>query len=213
MSKPIPMEVLGRGVRWNWQSFPEYMNAVQQTLGINAGTLIPHSAVRYFAMGEASQEDQRAATDDELARMKTLMREGMQAGALGLSITRNRGHYDLQGRRIAGACAPDEELFEMVDVLRDMGTGVVQCGGGANPEINNRLLSRLSDACGRRIKYNTILQSERQPDKWREHLATVEETANAGSRAFRCARPIKSSSASTATTVRCSAASSIGIPS
>lgn len=185
----IPMDVLNTGVQWQWTTFPEYMDVVAQRLGINAGILIPHSAVRYYAMGEASQEDQRAATPDELATMQTIIREGMEAGALGMSITRNRGHFDLEGRRIAGACAPDEELFAVTDVLRQVGTGAIQCGGGANPEIENRLISRLSAACGRRIMYNTILQTARAPERWKEHLAIVEETAKAGNRAFPMCSP------------------------
>ena len=103
----IPMDVLQAGVPWRWTSFPEYMQVVEQSLGVNAGMLIPHSAVRYYAMGEASQEDQRPATPDQLATMQRLIQEGLEAGALGMSITRNRGHFDLEGRRIAGACAPD----------------------------------------------------------------------------------------------------------
>jgi N-acyl-D-aspartate/D-glutamate deacylase len=185
----IPMDVLNAGVNWNWKTFPEYMEAVGTRLGINAGTFIPHSAVRYYAMGEASQEDQRAATPEQLDTMKALIREGMEAGALGMSITRNRGHYDLEGRRISGACAPEEELFAVTDVLRELGTGVIQCGGGAGPEINNRLLTKLSNACGRRIMYNSILQSARAPEHWKTHLAVVEEVAKSGSRAFPMASP------------------------
>ena len=180
----IPMDVLNAGVEWKWTTFPEYMQTVESRLGINAGTLIPHSAVRYYAMGEASQEDQRAATPDQIAQMQAVIQESIAAGALGMSITRNRGHYDLEGRRIAGACAPEDELFAMLDVLRQAGTGVIQCGGGANPEIENRLVSRLSAACGRRIMYNTILQSARAPERWKEHLEVVEETVKAGNRAF-----------------------------
>ncbi len=185
----IPMDVLQVGVPWRWTSFPEYMQAVEQRLGVNAGMLIPHSAVRYYAMGEASQEDQRPATADQVATMQRLVREGLEAGALGLSITRNRGHFDLEGRRIAGACAPETELFAVTDVLRQVGTGVIQCGGGTNPEIDNRLMSRISAACGRRVMYNTILQSARAPERWKQHLAVVEETCKAGNQAFPLCSP------------------------
>jgi N-acyl-D-aspartate/D-glutamate deacylase len=185
----IPMDVLEAGVEWQWTTFPEYMATVQRRLGVNAGTLMPHSAVRYYAMGEASQEDQRAATPEQLATMQALIRDGLAAGALGLSITRNRGHFDLAGRRIAGACAPEDELFAVTDVLRQVGTGVIQCGGGTNPEIESRLISRLSSACGRRIMYNTILHSARAPERWKEHLQIVEETAKAGNRAFPLCSP------------------------
>jgi N-acyl-D-aspartate/D-glutamate deacylase len=185
----IPMDVLQAGVPWNWTSFPEYMQAVAQRLGVNAGMLIGHSAVRYYAMGAASQEDQRAASADELATMQALIRDGMEAGALGLSITRNRNHFDLEGKRISAACAPEDELFAVTDVLRQLGTGVIQCGGGANPEIDNRLMSRLSAACGRRLMYNTILQSARTPERWKHHLAIVEETCKAGNRALPLCSP------------------------
>jgi N-acyl-D-aspartate/D-glutamate deacylase len=183
------MDVLQAGVPWNWTSFPEYMQAVAQRLGVNTGMLIGHSAVRYYAMGAASQEDQRAASADELATMQALIRDGMEAGALGLSITRNRNHFDLEGRRISAACAPEDELFAVTDVLRQLGTGVIQCGGGANPEIDNRLMSRLSAACGRRLMYNTILQSARAPERWKEHLAIVEDTCKAGNRALPLCSP------------------------
>jgi N-acyl-D-amino-acid deacylase len=185
----IPMDVLQAGVPWNWTSFPEYMHAVEQHLGVNAGMLMGHSAVRYYAMGAASQEDQRPATAAQLATMQDLIREGMEAGALGLSITRNRNHFDLEGKRIAGACATEDELFAVTDVLRQIGTGVVQCGGGAIPEIESRLISRLSAACGRRILYNTISQTVRAPERWKQHLAIVEETCKAGNRALPLCSP------------------------
>ena len=185
----IPMDVLQAGVPWNWTSFPEYMQTVEQRLGVNAAMFIGHSAVRYYAMGEASQEDQRPATADELATMQAVIGEALHAGAIGLSITRNRNHFDLEGKRISAACAPEDELFAVTDVLRQLGTGIIQCGGGANPEIDNRLMSRLSAACGRRLMYNTILQSARSPERWKQHLAIVEATCKAGNRALPLCSP------------------------
>jgi N-acyl-D-amino-acid deacylase len=202
----IPMEVLQAGVPWNWESFPEYLRVVERRLGVNAGILLGHSAVRYYAMGEASQEDQRPATIAELATMQAVVREAMEAGALGMSITRNRGHFDLEGRRISGACATEEELFAVTDVLRQAGTGVIQCGGGANPEIENRLISRLSAACGRRIMYNTILQSARSPERWKQHLAVVEKPVRRAIAPCRCVHPSLSNSALPCATARCSGA-------
>jgi N-acyl-D-aspartate/D-glutamate deacylase len=140
-------------------------------------------------MGEASQDDQRAATPDQLATMQQAICDGLEAGALGMSITRNRNHFDIEGRRISGACAPDEELFAVVDVLRHMGTGVIQCGGGGAAELQDRLVSRLSAACGRRIMYNTITQNARAPEEWARHLALVEETCKAGNQAMPLCTP------------------------
>ena len=183
----IPMDVLQAGVPWNWESFPEYMQAVGARLGVNVGTLIGHSAVRLYAMGEACSE--REAKPDELETMRRLIREAIEAGALGLSITRNMNHFDIAGTRIPAACAPESELFALADVLREAGTGVIQCGGGTNPELKDRLLSRLSQACGRQVMYNTLQEQARQPGRWRTHLAHVEETARQGIRAVPLVNP------------------------
>jgi len=183
----IPMDVLQAGVPWNWETFPEYMSAIGQRLGVNVGTLVGHSAVRLYAMGEECSD--RAATDAELDVMRRLVRESLEAGALGLSITRNMNHFDIAGKRIPAACAPESELFALADVLREVGTGVIQCGGGTNPELKDRLLSRISEACGRPIMYNTLLEQARQPGRWRTHLAHVEETAKQGIRAIPLCNP------------------------
>jgi N-acyl-D-aspartate/D-glutamate deacylase len=183
----IPMDVLQAGVPWTWETFPEYMRAIGQRLGVNVGTLVGHSAVRLYAMGEDCSE--RAATDAELAVMRRVVREALEAGALGLSITRNMNHFDLAGKRIPAACAPESELFALADVLREAGTGVIQCGGGTNPELKDGLLSRISQACGRPIMYNTLLEQARQPGQWRTHLAHVEETVRKGIRAIPLCNP------------------------
>src|SRR5712692_2278771 len=183
----IPMDVLQAGVPWNWETFPQYMSAIGQRLGVNVGTFVGHSAVRLYAMGEDCSE--RDARDAELEIMRRLVRESLDAGALGLSITRNMNHFDIAGKRIPAACAPESELFALADVLREAGTGVIQCGGGTNPEMKDRLLSRISEACGRPIMYNTLLEQARQPGRWREHLAHVEETAKQGIRAIPLCNP------------------------
>jgi N-acyl-D-amino-acid deacylase len=183
----IPMDVLQAGVPWTWETFPEYMGAIGQRLGVNVGTLIGHSAVRLYAMGEECSE--RAATEAEVEVMRRVVREALEAGALGLSITRNMNHFDILGKRIPAACAPESELFALADVLREAGTGVIQCGGGTNPELKDRLLSRISQACGRPVMYNTLLEQARQPGRWRTHLAHVEETARQGVRAIPLCNP------------------------
>jgi N-acyl-D-aspartate/D-glutamate deacylase len=183
----IPMDVLQAGVPWNWESFPQYMGAIGQRLGVNVGTLVGHSAVRLYAMGEECSD--RDATAAELETMRHLVRESIDAGALGLSITRNMNHFDIAGKRIPAACAPESELFALADVLREAGTGVLQCGGGTNPEMKDKLLSRISEASGRPVMYNTLLEQARQPGRWRQHLKHVEETAKQGIRAIPLCNP------------------------
>jgi len=183
----IPMDVLQAGVPWNWETFPQYMSAIGQRLGVNVGTLVGHSAVRLYAMGDECSD--RDATPAELETMRRIVRESLDAGALGLSITRNMNHFDVAGKRIPAACAPESELFALADVLREAGTGVMQCGGGTNPELKDKLLSRISEACGRPIMYNTLLEQARQPGRWKTHLAHVEETVKQGIRAIPLCNP------------------------
>jgi N-acyl-D-amino-acid deacylase len=183
----IPMDVLDAGVPWNWETFPEYMRAIGQKLGVNVGTLVGHSAVRRYAMGEDASV--RDANDTELQAMRGIVREAIDAGALGLSITRNMAHFDIAGTRIPAACAPETELFALADVLREAGTGVIQCGGGTNPELKDRLLSRISQACGRPVMYNTLLEQARQPGRWKKHLAHVEQVVSEGLRAIPLCNP------------------------
>src|SRR6266705_1879428 len=183
----IPMDVLEAGVPWTWETYPEYMSAIGQRLGVNVGTLVGHSAVRLYAMGADCSE--RPATDAELEAMRRVVREALEAGALGLSITRNMNHFDIAGTRIPAACAPESELFALADVLREVGTGVIQCGGGTNPELKDSLLSRISQACGRPVMYNTLVEQARHPGRWRQHLAHVEETVRQGIRAVPLCNP------------------------
>jgi N-acyl-D-amino-acid deacylase len=183
----IPMDVLQAGVTWTWETFPEYMSTIGQRLAVNVGTFVGHSAVRLYAMGKDCSE--REATNAELEEMRRVVRDALEAGALGLSITRNMNHFDIVGKRIPAACAPESELFALADVLREAGTGVIQCGGGTNPELKDRLLSRLAQACGRPVMYNTLLEQARQPGRWKTHLAHVEETARSGIRAIPLCNP------------------------
>jgi N-acyl-D-aspartate/D-glutamate deacylase len=152
----IPMEVLGT-VEVDWESFPQYMEKLDRNLGVNVGTLIGHTAVRYYVMDDECQK--RTATDDELTAMQGVVRDGMEAGALGLSVSRNRGHYDPQGVHIPALWADEKEIFALADVLREMGTGIIQSGGGREAEMRDGLMARLSEATGRPVVYNNLGQT------------------------------------------------------
>src|SRR5262249_21649950 len=176
----IPMEVLNT-VNMRWETVGEYMDTLDKQLGVNVGNLIGHSAVRYYVMGDECQG--RAATPDEIAAMRGIVREGLQAGALGLSVSKNRGHYDPQGVHIPAFWAEEAEIFALADALSDLGVGTIQSGGGRDAELDNRLMTRLAEACGRQLVYNNLGQSVRQPEAWKQHMALIEETAKAGIRA------------------------------
>jgi len=182
----IPMEVL-RTVNFSWETVPQYMDTLDRHLGVNVGTLIGHSAVRYYVMGAECQS--RPATDDEIKAMQRIVADAIAAGALGLSVSRNRGHFDPQGVLIPALWAEEQEIFALGDVLREMGTGIIQSGGGRDAELKNRLMSRLSEATGRTVLYNNLGQSARRPDDWKTHMAIIDETSRAGIRAYPLCTP------------------------
>ena len=182
----IPMEVL-RTVDFSWETTSEYMDTLDHRLGVNVGTLIGHSAVRHYVMGDECQG--RTATSDEIERMKTVVREGIDAGALGLSVSQNKGHYDPQGVWIPAVWANEEEIFALGGVLGELGTGIIQSGGGRTVEVESRLMSRLSQATGRQVIYNNLGQTARKPDEWKTLMAIVDETSSAGIRAYPLCTP------------------------
>ncbi len=182
----IPMEVLST-VDVDWETMPQYMDKLDKSLGVNAGTLIGHTAVRYYVMGDDCQK--RAATADEIKAMQDVVRDGMTHGALGFSASRQKGHYDPQGVPIPALWADENEIFAISDVLRDLGTGTIQVGGGVDPELSDGLMSKLAESTGRPVIYNSLSQTVRNPDKWKKHIARVEETARAGIRAYPMCSP------------------------
>jgi N-acyl-D-amino-acid deacylase len=182
----IPMEVL-RTLEFTWETFPQYLDNLDHHLGVNVGNLIGHTAVRFYVMDEDCQK--RTATDDEIKQMQGLVREGMQAGALGLSVSRNQGHFDPQGVHIPAIWADEKEIFALGDVLRELGTGLIQSGGGNAAEMKDGLMSRLSEATGRTVVYNNLGQSMRRPDQWQKHMAQVDATTAKGIRAYPMCTP------------------------
>src|SRR6201982_1703421 len=137
----IPMEVLDT-LEFSWETFPQYLDQMDHHLGVNVGNLIGHTAVRYYVMGDACKK--RTATDDEIKQMQGLVRDGMQAGALGLSGSGAHGHVDPRGGHIPAIWAEKKEIFALGDVLRELGTGLIQSGGGNAAEMKNGLIGGLS---------------------------------------------------------------------
>ncbi len=184
----IPLESLEAGIDWSWTSFGEYLDRLDRRLGVNAGALVGHSAVRRYVMGDESQE-RELATPEELEAMKELVRDAIRAGALGLSLDRNRGHLDLDGRPIPGIVAPVEELYELATALKAAPAGVIQCGSAYPLEIRDGFATRLSEVSGRPVVYNQIVYDPSQPDRWKGHLEIVEQRIREGHRVYPVVNP------------------------
>ncbi len=138
-------------------------------------------------MGDECQK--REATPDEIKAMQDVVRDGMTAGALGLSLSRQKGHFDPQGVPIPALWASDDEIFALGDVLRELSTGTIQVGGGVDQELKDGMMARLAEATGRTVVYNSLSQTVRSPDKWKQHMARVDETVAQGIRAYPMCSP------------------------
>jgi N-acyl-D-amino-acid deacylase len=104
-------------------------------------------------------------------------------------VSRNQGHYDPQGVHIPALWADEKEIFALGDVLRELGTGLIQSGGGNGAEMKSGLMSRLSEATGRTVVYNNLSQSMRRPDEWKKQMAQIDATTARGVRAFPMCTP------------------------
>jgi N-acyl-D-amino-acid deacylase len=182
----IPMSVL-RTVDFDWETIPQYMDHLDKRLGVNVGNLIGHTAVRHYVMRDECQKP--GATDDQIKQMQDVVRQGMEAGALGLSVSREKGHFDPQGVPIPALWADESEIFALADVLRELGTGTIQAGGGQYVELKDGMMRRLAEASGRMVVYNSLSQTMRRPEEWKIHIARVEETAALGIRAYPMCSP------------------------
>ena len=121
----IPFEVLNAGITWDWESFPQFMDAAAaRKPSLNLAFLAPLTPFRHFVMGEASMK--RAATPGETAQIKALLGEAMDAGAFGFSSTLLNQHMGFAGRPLACRNASREELKAYCNALRERGKGAIE---------------------------------------------------------------------------------------
>ena len=143
----IPVESLQAGVEWSWESVPQYLETIDRELGVNVGSLIGFSAVRRHVMGEAAYS--AVATPEQIEQMKEIVREGIRAGALGLSSERNLRHMDLENRLLPANAAPPDEFLAVAEALAEVGAGSIQFGDSERIELSEGLLTRTARATGR----------------------------------------------------------------
>jgi N-acyl-D-aspartate/D-glutamate deacylase len=106
----IPGTALAEGIQWDWESFPEYLDAIERMpRAIDVATQVPHGAVRAYVMGERGARNEKP-TPDDIERMAELVREGLAAGALGFSTSRTLPHRAIDGEPVPGTFAGEEEL-------------------------------------------------------------------------------------------------------
>jgi len=173
----IPGTALHEGIKWDWESFPEYLDALDKlprTLDI--ATQIPHGALRVYVMGKRGA-DQEPATAEDLDRMAALVKEAVEAGALAFSTNRLPGHTSIHGDPVPGTFAPAEELTRMAQAVVDGGGEILQVvpAGAGNEEAGAiprevDLYTEISLATGATVTFSAP-QNHPYPDEWREVMA------------------------------------------
>jgi N-acyl-D-aspartate/D-glutamate deacylase len=162
--------VLAEGVQWEWESFPEYLDALDQRPRImDVGAQVPHCALRVFVMGERGAA-REAATPDDIDTMARLVSEAVQAGALGFSSSRTVVHRTKQGQAVPTLEAAGQELISIARAMGKTGKGVNQLISDFD-DLDGEfgLIREIARQSGRPISY-TLLQHDFLPHRWREVL-------------------------------------------
>ena len=122
----IPGSAMVEGITWEWESFPEYLDALdRRSHVIDFGTQIAHGALRAYVMGDRGAANE-AATADDIAAMSRLTEEALRAGALGFSTSRTSLHRSKNGELVPGTNAEPDELYGIADAMRRVGHGIFQ---------------------------------------------------------------------------------------
>jgi N-acyl-D-aspartate/D-glutamate deacylase len=182
----IPGTALAEGIDWQWETFPEYLDILAtRRWTVDVGAQIAHGPVRAYVMGERGARNE-PATPEEIAQMKALVSEAIDAGALGFSMSRTIGHIAIDGEAVPGTFAAEDEIFGICGALGDLGKGVVELApmGSAGEDIINPAkevdwMHRLSSDIGRPVTF-ALLQVDAAPDLWRELLETSRRAVENG---------------------------------
>ncbi len=176
----IPGAALIDGIQWEWETFPEYLDALERRSWVaDIGALVPHGAVRGYVMGERAADGNEASADD-VAAMRALTTDAVRAGALGFSTSRTPLHRSIDGELVPGTNAADDELMGFAHALADAGHGVFQAALH-HPEVPGSF-SWLRDvaATTRRPVIFNLNQPDVAPDLWKEDLRLLEQAAADG---------------------------------
>ncbi len=159
----IPAQCILDGLSWQWETYGQYLDAVEQLpRGLNAGGYVGDVALRLYVIGDAACDPEYAATPEQLQQMADLVRDSVQAGALGYSISRSLFHRVPDGRNVPGTWSDPSEYFAIAAPLKELGRGVLESAPRYNfpdrtgDRVNEEVawMAELSRATGRPFCFN-----------------------------------------------------------
>ena len=177
----IPGAVMHEGLQWEWESFGEYLTALdRRPRDIDICALLPHAAVRVFVMGDRAINLENANQGD-IAQMREIAREAMEAGAFGVSTSRSLSHKTLAGDPTPTLRAQEDELRGLTMGMRDAASGMLEIVSEWAPDHHAEfaMLRRVVEGCGRPAVF-TLTQRHSRPEVWRDLLAHADEAARDG---------------------------------
>lgn len=187
-AEDISPEAMNAGIDWSWETFPEYLDAVDGLpKGINYSAYVGHSALRTYVMGERAFSEE--ANEADLEAMKREVRDSLRAGAIGFTTSRTRNHQTPDSGPVASRLASWEEVRALVGVMGDMNAGIFEIASedtGRDPERIREYLNRLKALAvetRRPVTYG-MFASRRAPDVWPHFFNIADETAAEGGRMF-----------------------------
>ena len=176
----IPGAALAEGIDWQWETFPEYLDALDKMpRALDVATQIPHGAVRAYVMGQRGA-DNEAATPEDIEKMADIVEEGIKAGALGFSTSRTMLHLSKDGEPVPGTFANKDELLGIADGMQRGGHGVFEMASDLNPaEKEFGWMAEMSQKTGLPVTY-ALLQNPLDKDSWRTLLQMTEDAVADG---------------------------------
>jgi len=170
----IPNPVLAEGLSWNWESFSDFLNAIEEKPhDIDFACQVPHGPLRVYVMGQRGA-DREPANDEDIAEMARLTEEGIKAGALGFSTSRTLNHRTSEGDPTPCYQAAEIELAGIAKALENAGNGVLQIVSDfTDGQKELDLLQNLASSSGRPLILS-MGQSAQSPDAWRNILQWIE---------------------------------------
>ncbi|EHQ57151.1 N-acyl-D-aspartate/D-glutamate deacylase [gamma proteobacterium HIMB55] len=171
----IPGSALSEGMSWNWESFPEYLDALEEMpRTVDVATHVPHGAVRAYVMGDRGAANENP-TESDIARMANIVEEGLRAGALGFSTSRTVLHKSIDGELVPGTTATPEELIGIGRGMARVGHGVFEMASDLVPEWNEfDWMGDLSRETGLPVTF-TALQSPIKAMSFDDQMAQMRE--------------------------------------
>jgi len=177
----IPGAVMHEGLQWEWESFPQYLDALERRpRDIDICALLPHAAVRVFVMGDRAINLENANQGD-IADMREITRQAMQAGAFGFSTSRSLSHKTLKGDPTPTLRAQEDELTGIAMGMRDVGTGMLEIVSEWAPDHHAEfaMIRRVTEASGRPTVF-TLTQRHKRPEVWRDLLRYADDANSDG---------------------------------